>query len=626
MCGVAGLLRRDGGQPDASIALAMIQALHHRGPDDTGAWRSGEIALGNSRLSIIGIDRLGHQPLTNEDGSVVVTYNGEIYNYRELRRDLQDAGHIFKSATDTEVLVHAYEQWGVDHFLDRINGMFAFALWDEPRRRLVLARDRLGVKRLYVRVSDKEVAFASEIGALLIATPDRSIDADAVDAYFALGYVPEPATIWASIKCLPAGAIQVWDRDGVRQTTYWHLRENALPVPTDPREAAKVAASALGAAVRRQLVSDVPVGLFLSGGLDSLAIAALAAQESNALLAFTVGFGEVDFDESARASRVAAYLNLDHRVEVLRPDAWSTIASLARHFAQPFADSSAVAVSLISSAAARDVKVVLTGDGGDELFAGYETYSATRLASLYARLPRLVRVGTSRVADELPVSHGRLDFGERARRFTRNADRPAAQAHAYWREYFSPTERARLLTGSSISRPGGADRLLAPAIETASAFHGLNRFLAFDTISYLPSDMLYKLDVATMWHSIEARVPFLDHEFVELAFSLDPNFKRRGAQGKRVLREALKTIVPAELTRGSKRGFNVPVARWLAGPLKSRLAELLDPGTSSAMRILNADYVNELMREHASKRRDHSYKLWAVMIFAIWYESANKQP
>jgi asparagine synthase (glutamine-hydrolysing) len=394
-------------------------------------------------------------------------------------------------------------------------------------------------------------------------------------------------------------------------------------MPADPREAAQVIASGLATAVRRQLVSDVPVGLFLSGGLDSLAIAALAAQEPRALLAFTVGFGDADFDESGRAARIAAYLKIDHRVEILQPDAWSTVVDLARHFAQPFADSSAVAVSLVSSVAARDVKVVLTGDGGDELFGGYETYTATRLASLYARLPRLAKAGAARVAEAIPVSQGRLDFGERTRRFTANADRPAAQAHAYWREYFSPAERDRLLTGWAVSSPGGADRLLTPAIETATAFHGLNQFLAFDTISYLPSDMLYKLDVASMWHSLEARVPFLDHEFVELAFSLNPILKRRGGQGKRVLREVLSTLVPAELVRGRKRGFNVPIARWLAGPLRGRLAELLNPETSSAMKLLNADYVEELRREHAAKRRDHSYKLWALMMFVIWYESAN---
>src|SRR6185503_14789518 len=412
MCGVAGVLRRGGRAADVSSAAAMTQALRHRGPDDIGTWQSGPIALGNSRLSIIGIDQLGHQPLANEDGSVVITYNGEIYNYRELRRALSNAGHSFRSVTDTEVLVHAYEEWGVDHFLDRINGMFAFALWDDRRHRLVLARDRLGIKRLYITVSANEIAFASEIGPLLLATTDRAIDRDAVDAYFALGYVPEPATIWTSIKCLPAGVIDVWEHDDVRRTSYWHLKENSLALPSDPREAAQVVAAGLARAVRRQLVSDVPVGLFLSGGLDSLAIAALATQESRTLVAFTVGFGDADFDESERAAKVAAHLQLDHRVEILRPDAWNTVVNLARHFAQPFADSSAVAVSLISSVAAREVKVVLTGDGGDELFGGYETYSATQLASWYARLPQLARAGATRVARDLPVSYGRLDLGE----------------------------------------------------------------------------------------------------------------------------------------------------------------------------------------------------------------------
>jgi asparagine synthase (glutamine-hydrolysing) len=623
MCGVAGVLRLDGQAPDAARVFGMTRALRHRGPDDIGTWRSGPIVLGNCRLSIIDIGESGHQPLTNEDGTVAITYNGEVYNYKQLRGDLQAAGHTFRSATDTEVLVHAYEHWGLDHFLDRVNGIFAFALWDSRRRRLVVARDRLGVKRIYIRSSASEVAFASEIGPLVAGMEDRSINTAAVDAYFAFGYVPEPVTIWSSIRAVPPGAVEIWENGHRSAARYWRLRENSRDAPNTLTEAAQAVHDALGTAVERQLVSDVPVGLFLSGGVDSLAVASFAAQAPVRPIAFTVGFEDVDFDETERASRSAKVLGLEHSVEVIQPHAWETVLNLVSHFGQPFADASAVPVAAISSVAARTVKVVLTGDGGDELFGGYETYSASQLAGAYGRLPAVLRNGAERIADFLPVSHGRLDFGERARRFTAVAGRPTGFTHAYWRQYFSASERLLLFKDRQYCRPGGADEILAPVIAAASEFHGLNRFLAFDTMSYLPSDMLCKVDIASMMHSLEARVPFLDHDLVELAFSLRPVLKRRGIEGKRVLKAALSKMVPAELLQGTKRGFNVPVARWLAEPLRLRLDETLDPHASSAMALFNLDYVDQLRREHTTKRRDHSFKLWALIVFVMWYESSR---
>ena len=620
MCGIAGTLRLDHRPADEERVAAMTRALKHRGPDDFGTWRSGPIALGNCRLSIIGLDGSGRQPLSNEDGSVVVTYNGEIYNYRDLRTRLLADGHTFRSATDTEVLVHAYEAWGVDRFLDAVNGMFAFALWDEKRHRLVIGRDRLGIKRVYVRRTPVEIVFASEIEPLS-RERSSSIDPTALDAYLALGYVPEPATIWSDIRLVQPGTVEIWEGDGASAMTYWRLTEKLSSVPE--AEAVHLVVDSVRAAVHRQLVSDVPVGILLSGGVDSLAVAAAASQVQPAPVAFTVGFADSDFDETARAAETARELGLVHYAERLDPFDWEETVTTVRHFGQPFADSSALAVSRIAKVAATHVKVVLTGDGGDELFAGYETYSADTLARFYRRLPIGVAQAAARVSQRLPVGHGRLGLRERARRFTAVARRPALEAHAYWREYFGPEERHRLL-GRRLEGRDGADDLLAPAMEVADGFVGLNRYLAFDTMSYLPSDMLYKVDIATMMHSLEARVPLLDHEVVQLAFSLEPGLKRRGRSGKRILKAAVAEMAPKQLLRGPKRGLNIPMAQWLAGPLSPRLNELLEPGIGSAASFFDVSYVNELRREHQERAADHSHKLWALMAFAIWYDGLRQ--
>ena len=593
----------------------MTAALRHRGPDGNGTWAAGAVGLGNARLSIIGIDERGRQPLTNEDGSVVISYNGEIYNYRQLRNSLTAAGHTFSSSTDTEVLVHGYEEWGIDHFLDRVNGIFAFALWDERRKRLVLARDRLGVKRLYTRVDPLELAFASEIAALTAGT-SLALDSDALDAYFAFGYVPEPATLWTAIRCLPAGSLAICEDGSVSIRRYWELRPRTRATPLQIRAASDLVAQHLETAVARQLVSDVPVGLFLSGGLDSMAIALFASKHASGLKAFTLGFADDKFDESGRAAAIAHHLRLPHRVERLQSDVWPAVTSLVRHMGHPFADSSAIAVSMVAALAATEVKVVLTGDGGDELFGGYSTYSASALSGAYASLPAAARDALSWIANSLPVTHGPVELGEQARRFTSKAVQSGLIAHTRWREYFGPAERRQLLG----TEAHGASRLSAPVIAEAKRFSGLDQYLAFDVLGYLPSDMLYKLDIATMWHSLEARVPFLDHELVELAFSIEPHLKRLGMQGKRVLREALKPHYPASLVAGKKHGFNVPIGRWLAGPLRERLSDAVSPGAKAAQ-IIDPDFVNQLVREHAAGTHDHSYKLWAVLVFTLWYES-----
>lgn len=623
MCGVAGILRLDGQVADPGTARAMAMLQAHRGPDDEGLWAEGPIALAHRRLSIIGLDSSGHQPLSNEDGSVLVSFNGEIYNYAQVREELRDHGHRFRSSTDTEVLVHAYEEWGPWKFLDRLNGIFGLALWDNRQHRLVLARDRLGVKRMYVQVSARQLAFASEIRALAAArSTEPAMDMASLDAYFALGYVPEPGTIWEGVSCLAPGCVQVWQYGRPATRAYWRLQPGMRSAPRSFAECTELVRHEFRQAVRRQMVSDVPIGVCLSGGVDSAGILALAAQvASEPPTAFSIGFQDPAFDELPSATLAARQLGARHLTRVVQPNVLELATQLARQYGQPFADSSAIGVALVSELAAEHVKVVLCGDGGDEVFGGYPTYSASQLVPLYQALPRTARAWLGHMVGQLPVGSGKVTASEKARRFIAAANLPAPTAHLYWRQYFSAGERARLLGRKDPTySPVLLESLLKSVLEKAEVFPGLDRYLAMDVLNYLPSDMLCKVDVASMRSSVEARLPLLDHELVEVAFSLPPGVKRRGASGKRVLRAALEGLVPAPLLRARKQGFNVPLAAWMAGPLRPALAERLRPGGSPAMELMDCQFAATLLDEHGSGAADHAYKLWTLLMFCLWYE------
>src|SRR5881392_3741180 len=549
MCGICGIPMTHGAA-DVETLRAMSERLAHRGPDSAGEHVDGGVALAARRLSIIDLEH-GDQPIANEDGSGVVVQNGEIYNYPELRRELERAGHVLRTHCDTEALVHLYEEHGVG-FAEWLRGMFAVAIWDAPRRRLVLARDRYGIKPLYYRESGGELAFASELRAL----PRGEVDLDALEAFLAFNSVPGPLTIFRDVRKLQPGHVLTWENGRSELIRY----ARPAPVPaSDVRDAEEAELveelrARMRDSVRAHLVSDVPVGVLLSGGVDSSLLAALAAGEaSEPLRTFSIGFEERSFDELADARRVAERYGTRHRELVLRPDAALLLPALAEAFDEPFADSSALPTYLVSQLAAEDVKVALSGEGGDELFGGYYTYAADLLALRTAPLARLARP----LVELLPSSTAKASFDYRAKRFVRAVHLPPLERHHGWKEIFSPAARAELTGRRSAFDP--VDVLRTRYDETAGVDQ-LARLQDVDLGTYLVDDLLVKTDRASMAHSLEARVPYLDPAVTNFSLGLANRHKVRGLRKKILLRKAAAPLIPAELLRRRKRGFSIPAA------------------------------------------------------------------
>jgi asparagine synthase (glutamine-hydrolysing) len=606
MCGICGVVSASG-SVDPERLGAMSATLVHRGPDSAGEVFDGPAALAARRLSIIDLET-GDQPIANEDGTLHVVQNGEIYNYRELRAELERAGHAFRTQGDTEVLLHLYEEHG-DAFAERLRGMFAIAIWDSRRRRLVLARDRFGIKPLYYRDVDGELAFASELRAL----PRGEIDLDAVEAFLAFNAIPAPLTIFREARKLPAGHLLTWEDGAVRLTRF--ARPAPLPERAEDRaELVEELRSRLRDSVRAHLVSDVPVGVLLSGGVDSALLAALAAEESSEQLrTFSIGFEERSFDELADARRVAERYGTQHRELVLRPDAALLLPALADVFDEPFADSSALPTYLVSELAASDVKVALSGEGGDELFGGYYTYAADLLATRIGGMARLARP----VVERLPSSSAKASFDYRAKRFVRAAHLPPLERHHGWKEIFSPDLRAELTGRRNAFDPVGL--LRARYDETRDADE-LARLQDVDLGVYLVDDLLVKTDRASMAHSLEARVPYLDTVVTNLALALPTRHKVRGLSKKVLLRKAAEPLLPREIVHGKKRGFSIPAAAWLRGELEPFARETLSAETLRRQGFFEPRVVERLIDDHVAGREDLSRQLWGLLAFTLWHE------
>jgi asparagine synthase (glutamine-hydrolysing) len=609
MCGICGIATTNGAA-DADQVAAMSGTLVHRGPDSTGQFTDGTVALAARRLSIIDLET-GDQPIANEDGTVQVVQNGEIYNYRELRRELERAGHTFRTHGDTEVLVHLYEQHG-ERFAERLRGMFAIALWDAPRRRLVLARDRFGIKPLYYRDDGGELSFASELRALRRG----EIDLDAVEAFLAFNSIPAPLTIFRQARKLPAGHVLVWESGRTRLERF--ARPGPVPIDElrDDEEAELVEElrARLRDSVRAHLVSDVPVGVLLSGGVDSALLAALAAEESSEpLRTFSIGFAERSFDELEDARRVASRYGTRHRELVLKPDAALLLPALADAFDEPFADSSALPTYLVSELAASDVKVALSGEGGDELFGGYHTYAADLLAKRFGGVAQLVRP----LVERLPTSTAKASFDYKAKRFVRAAHLPPLERHHGWKEIFAPDARAELTGRVSAFDP--VDLLRTRFAETEGADE-LARLQDVDLGIYLVDDLLVKTDRASMAHSLEARVPYLDTVVTNMALALPTRHKIRGLSKKVLLRKAAAPLLPREIVNGKKRGFSIPAAAWLRGELEPFARDTLSPETLTRQGYFRPDVVERLLDEHVAGREDRSRQLWGLLAFTLWHQ------
>jgi asparagine synthase (glutamine-hydrolysing) len=587
----------------------MSATLVHRGPDSDGSLVDGIAGLAARRLAIIDLET-GDQPIANETGNVHVVQNGEVYNYRELRRELEQAGHRFSTHGDTEVLVHLYEEHG-PAFPERLRGMFAIAIWDAERRRLVLARDRYGIKPLYYR-ADGDLAFASELRAL----PRAEVDLEALEAFLAFNSIPAPLTIFRGTSKLPPGHVLVWEEGRAELSRYARPSPVAEEDLRDDEEAELVEElrARLRDSVRAHLVADVPVGVLLSGGVDSATLTALAAQESpEPVRTFSIGFEERSFDELEEARLVAELYETVHRELVLRPDAALLLPALAEAFDEPFADSSALPTYLVSQLAAEDVKVALSGEGGDELFGGYYTYSADLLALRTGRLARLARP----LVERLPSSSAKTSFDYKAKRFVRGAHLSPLERHHAWKEIFSADARAELTGRRAAFDP--VELLRARFAETEGA-ELLARLQDVDLGLYLVDDLLVKTDRASMAHSLEARVPFLDPAVTNLALALPTRHKVRGLRKKVLLRKAAEPLVPRRILRGRKRGFSIPAAAWLRGGLEPFARETLSPETIRRQGFFQPEIVTRLIDDHVARREDLSRQLWGLIAFTLWHE------
>ena len=609
MCGICGIVSADG-PIDPTRLGAMSATLVHRGPDSDGSFASNGVGLAARRLAIIDLET-GDQPIANETGTLHVVQNGEIYNYRELRRELERRGHRFTTHGDTEVLVHLYEERG-PRFAERLRGMFAIAIWDAERSRLILARDRYGIKPLYYRVQADELAFASELRAL----PRGEIDVDGLEAFLAFNSIPAPMTIFRDTRKLPPGHTLVWEGGKAKLSRYARpspVEAGAVRADEDAELVEELRAR-LRDSVRAHLVADVPVGVLLSGGIDSSALTALAAQESaEAVRTFSIGFEERSFDELANARLVAERYGTEHRELVLRPDAALLLPALAEAFDEPFADSSALPTYLVSQLAAEDVKVALSGEGGDELFGGYYTYAADLLALRAGRLARLARP----LVERLPSSSAKASFDYKAKRFVRGAHLPPLERHHAWKEIFSKEARAELTGQASTFDP--VEVLRARFAETEGA-ELLARLQDVDLGLYLVDDLLVKTDRASMAHSLEARVPFLDPVVTNFALALPTKYKVRGLRKKVLLRKAVEPLVPRRILSGRKRGFSIPAAAWLRGELEPFARETLSPATLRRQGFFRPDVVTRLIDDHVARREDLSRQLWGLIAFTLWHE------
>lgn len=651
MCGIAGAAWTADAVPLSPATLEqMISAIAHRGPDDSGTYFSSKgrpatgdlendglphspsgptAALGFRRLSIIDLST-GHQPLANENESVWIVFNGEIYNYRELRNDLEARGHRFRTNSDTECIVHLYEDLGPD-CVQRLRGMFAFAIWDDRRKRLFLARDRVGKKPLVYRLDRGQLTFASELKSLLLV-PDapRTLNRRAVDSYLCYQYVPHPDCILEGFHKLPPAHIAVFEDGQLEVRRYW--RPPYEPETNCPASSDKSSFSAaqwrqelrrtLTEAVRLRMRSDVPLGSFLSGGIDSTIITGLMQQQSDRPVhTFSIGFPIKEFDERSYAREAAKHLGTEHHELVVEPNAFEILPKLIWHYDEPFADSSAIPTMYLSEMTRKHVTVALSGDGGDELFAGYTRYLAVKLASRFDRLPGPIkRLFTANLSQRLPSGAGHRSLLRRGKRFLAALGERPEQRYLRWVGIFEESLRHELYQPEFAEELGNFDAgdFLTQAYAECPNRDFITRTTCADVLTYLPCDILTKVDIASMAYSLECRSPFLDQEVMELAARMPIEMKLRGNQGKRILLDTFADLLPPSIQRRRKMGFGVPLANWFRGELQPFLRDVLFDSRTLARGLFQPVAVQRLFDEHIQAKNDHSHRLWALLCLELW--------
>jgi asparagine synthase (glutamine-hydrolysing) len=617
MCGIAGFAdglvatTREG---DDALVRAMCGVIRHRGPDDEGVHVEAGAGLGMRRLSIIDLST-GHQPMRNEDGTVLVVFNGEIYNYRELRRELESHGHVFYTSSDTETIVHAYEQWGEDAFA-RLRGMFGIAVWDRTKRTLLLARDRAGIKPLHYVTDGGRLYFGSEIKSLLTAgAAPRELDPTALDHYLSFLYAPRDRAMFKGVRKLPPGHLLRW-RDGRAEVRpYWCIADRETFAGSEA-EAASELRQILADAVRSHMISDVPLGAFLSGGVDSSVVVGLMAQASaRPVKTFSIGFDEPQYDELEHARAVSRHFGTEHHEFIVRPDGIGILDRLIEHFDEPFADSSAIPTWYVSEVARRHVTVVLSGDGGDELFGGYDRYLPHPAVERFDRLPLPGKRKVAAVIWPL-MPHGASGKGL-LRRVARSDDGRFLDSIAQ----LQGDEKQALYTPDFRRRLGGfdAEAFLGSHFARFASLGPQSRMMRFDFETYLPDDVLTKVDRMSMAHSIESRVPLLDNDVIDFAASLPSSMKIVNGRRKHILKEAVRDLLPASILDRRKQGFGVPLGVWFRGELAGLFSDVLDSPRARQRGYFEPAFVKRLVAEHRSGRRDHTLRLWQLLVFELWH-------
>ena len=629
MCGIYGILNFNREPVDRELLQGMGDVLKHRGPDDEGLYLPPatyhqlpiSMGLGHRRLAIIDLET-GHQPMHNEDKTVWIVFNGEIYNFRDLRSDLEKRGHKFYTKSDTEVIIHLYEEHGTD-CLKFLRGMFAFAIWDEKRERLFLARDRVGQKPLCYAIQNGQFVFASEIKAILqVPGIKREVNLEAMHHYLTYQYVPSPLTMFQGIRKLPPAHFLIWEKGRISIRRYWKLNFREKANMTE-REYEERILNLLEESVKLRLVSDVPLGVFLSGGIDSTAVVGMMAKLlDRPVKTFSIGFEEQAYDELRFARIAAKHFGADHHEFIVKPDAIEILPKLIWHYNEPFADSSAIPTYYVARETKEHVTVALNGDGGDESFGGYPRYHAVRLAQFFDKTPNWLRRRLVRaIADRLPESSEQKTMWRRSKRFLGGVSLPPERRYVHWICFFDNERKSQLYSSEMKRAIDGIDsfQISENLYGKADDSDFLDKTFYVDIMTYLPDDLLVKMDIATMSNSLEARSPFLDHKLMEFSASIPSSLKLRGLTSKYILKKALREVPPPQIMRRGKMGFGVPIAHWFRDELKDYLYEVLLDEVSLKRGYFNRNYLQRLLNEHCQGGYDHGHRLWALLNLELWH-------
>jgi len=612
MCGICGIIDRRSGVLSDRVVRAMADKMTHRGPDDAGVYHDKaalpEAVLGHRRLSIIDLSVRGHQPMPNEDGTVWIVLNGEIYNYKELKSGLEEKGHKFTSNTDTETVIHLYEEYG-EECVKHLRGMFAFALWDTKKKMLMAARDRVGKKPLIYYRDENTFCFASEFASLLESGVIKSdINHEAIRCYLTFGYIPAPLTAYRNVLKLPPAHILIFRDNKVTVKRYWQL-DYYNKIEITEEDAAGEVLRLLKEAVKIRLYSDVPIGAFLSGGIDSSAVVGLMSElAEKRVKTFSIGFEDKAYNELAYAKKIAERFDTEHHELIVKPDAIGILPLLAERYGEPYADSSCIPTYYVCRETKRFVTVALNGDGGDESFAGYERYQAMLASEIYGKLPGSIKKSMEFFVNAMPDSINSKNKIRRIKRFFEGVNLPAAERYVRWLGIFD---------GDTKDDPA---RFVRPYISDENIRGFLDRFLAADVSLYLPDDLLVKVDIASMANSLEARSPFLDHKLMEFAASLPPQYKMKNFVKKYILKKALKDLIPGENLHRKKMGFGLPVGAWFRGEIRDFMRDTIISKSSFSKRYFKEGVLGKMIEDHLRKRKDYARQLWTLFMLELWHQ------